>query len=192
MGITVGQPAAKPAATFNDDDLSDWVDDPDNVDGEGDGDSPQVEDCEDDLSLTQQEIAFNEGLQAAEAAEEQAAIAKQIATNAAQAGARNRADQTKIGNTRTTVTEVRSQGWLQRDPGQLSATVQRTLMQMVGDIPRTELLTGAPVTVRLGQKTFDVSVQADPAGSLSVSCQGQSIGSLPAATGSVGGNARVA
>jgi hypothetical protein len=191
MGITVGQPAVKStSACSNDDFVDDLCDD----EGDGDdGDSPQVEDCEQALDLTAQAIAFTEDLQAQEAAAEQAALAKQIAQNGARASAQNRDDQSKIGSTRvSTRTEVRNAGWLQRDPGQISGTVAMTLMQKVAALPRSELLTDRPVTVQLGQKTFDVSVQADASGGLSLSCQGQCIGSLPGMMGATGGNSRIA
>jgi hypothetical protein len=191
MGITVGQPAVKSTnACSNDDFVDDICDD----EGDGDdGDSAQVEDCEQAINLVNQEIAFNENLQAQEAAQEQAAINKQIALNSAVATSKNRADQSKLGTTRVSArTEVRDAGWLQRDPGQISGTVAMTLMQKVAAIPRSELLTDRPVTVQLGQKTFDVSVQADASGGLSLSCQGQCIGSLPAMMGASDGNTRSA
>ena len=50
----------------------------------------------------------------------------------------------------------------------------------------------ADVHSALGQKTFDVNVQADASGMLSFSCQGQCIGSLPAVMGATGGNSHIA
>jgi hypothetical protein len=191
MGITVGQPAVKTTNACTDDDFLEEIGD-DEGDG-NDGDSVPVEHCEEALDLGAQAIAFTEDLQAAEAAAEQAALAKQTALNSARASAKNRDDQAKLGTTRVSArTEVRDMGWLKRDPAQLTNTVAMTLMQKVAAIPRTELLTGAPVTVQLGQKTFDVNVQADASGMLSFSCQGQCIGSLPAMMGATGGNSRTA
>jgi hypothetical protein len=191
MGITVGQPAVKSANAWSDDDLLDDIGD-DEGDGD-DGDSVQVEDCEQAINLVNQEIAFNENLQAQEAAQEAAAINLQIARNSTVAVSNNRADQRQLGTNRLTARAVvQGANWLQRDPGQISGTVAMTLMQKVAAIPRSELLTDRPVTVQLGQKTFDVNVQADASGMLSFSCQGQCIGSLPASMGATGGNSRIA
>jgi sRNA-binding protein len=171
MSVTLGQISSNPLAWDN------------SCDDDDDGDSAQVVDCEYELRVDEKEINFIARLQAAEAAVEaavqKAELAQQAKLEAARASENVQENRrASIGaspagrNTRTNVS------WLERDPNYLSATVRRTLITIVAGIPRSQLLTGAPVTVRLGQRSYAVSASAGADNAVRVSCQGYDIGQL--------------